>query len=144
MADGFAVAAHHRDSPLDETGFSFVNCTVRGTGTVFLGRAWGPFSRIIYSYTELDIDVRPQGWQDWGIPSRRKYEPSSSSSSSSSSYDTNLFKRKFTYAVRRLSGCTSAEDEEQRETAAKTGLKHSTLHKQCLSYILHSFKESNG
>ncbi|XP_057765487.1 pectinesterase QRT1 [Salvia miltiorrhiza] len=71
VGDGFAIAAHHRDSPLDQTGFSFLNCTVRGTGHVFLGRAWGTYSRIIYSYTDFDIDVRPQGWQDWGIPSRR-------------------------------------------------------------------------
>ncbi|KAH6778628.1 Pectin lyase-like superfamily protein [Perilla frutescens var. hirtella] len=71
VADGFAIAAHHRDSAADDTGFSFVNCTVRGTGDVFLGRAWGEYSRIIYAYTELDIQVRPQGWQDWGVPSRR-------------------------------------------------------------------------
>ncbi|KAG6405266.1 hypothetical protein SASPL_132853 [Salvia splendens] len=71
VADGFAIAAHHRDSPLIDTGFSFVNCTVTGTGDLFLGRAWGAYSRIIYSYTDFNITVRPEGWQDWGFPSRR-------------------------------------------------------------------------
>ncbi|KAK6149395.1 hypothetical protein DH2020_016920 [Rehmannia glutinosa] len=71
VGDGYAIAAQHRNSVVEETGFSFVNCTVTGTGTIYLGRAWGNYSRIIYSYTEFDIDVRPQGWDDWRIPSRR-------------------------------------------------------------------------
>ncbi|KAI3456827.1 hypothetical protein Pfo_013490 [Paulownia fortunei] len=71
VADGFAIAAQHRNSVADDTGFSFVNCTISGTGTIYLGRAWGNYSRIIYSYSEFDIDVRPEGWEDWRIPSRR-------------------------------------------------------------------------
>lgn len=73
VGEGFAIAAHHRDSSSEDTGFSFVNCTVTGTGDVFLGRAWGDYSRIVYVYTQFDLQVRPEGWQDWGIPSRRKY-----------------------------------------------------------------------
>ncbi|KAG8386033.1 hypothetical protein BUALT_Bualt03G0106900 [Buddleja alternifolia] len=72
VGDGFAVAAQHRNMADDDTGFSFVNCTVRGTGTIYLGRAWGNYSRIIYSYSDFDIDVRPKGWDDWRIPSRHK------------------------------------------------------------------------
>lgn len=74
MGDGYAIAAHHRNSADEETGFSFVNCTISGTGKVYLGRAWGNYSRIIYSYSEIDIAVRPGGWNDWRIPSRQKYE----------------------------------------------------------------------
>ncbi|EYU27429.1 hypothetical protein ABFS82_13G159300 [Erythranthe guttata] len=69
--EGFAIAAHHRNSADEETGFSFVNCTVSGTGYIYLGRAWGNYSRVIYSYTEFDVNVRPQGWEDWNIPSRQ-------------------------------------------------------------------------
>ncbi|KAA8523561.1 hypothetical protein F0562_009984 [Nyssa sinensis] len=36
-----AIAAHHRDSVDDDTGFSFVNCKITGTGLVYLGRALG-------------------------------------------------------------------------------------------------------
>ncbi|PIN11403.1 Pectinesterase [Handroanthus impetiginosus] len=71
VADGFAVAAHHRNSVAEDTGFSFVNCTVKGTGNIYLGRAWGNYSRITYSYSVFDINVRPEGWEDWKIPSRR-------------------------------------------------------------------------
>ncbi|KAL6536651.1 hypothetical protein OROMI_026232 [Orobanche minor] len=71
VGDGYAVAAQHRNSPDDETGFSFVNCTVSGAGPVYLGRAWGNYSRIIYSLSEFDINIRPGGWEDWRIPSRQ-------------------------------------------------------------------------
>lgn len=26
----------------------------------------------IYAYSELDVDVKPQGWDDWGVASRQK------------------------------------------------------------------------
>ena len=69
-----AITAHHRDSQEDDTGFSFVNCTIYGTGTVYLGRAWGNYSRAIYSYCEIDNIIAPSGWSDWNQPSRQKYE----------------------------------------------------------------------
>ncbi|GFZ05334.1 pectin lyase-like superfamily protein [Actinidia rufa] len=69
-----AITAHHRDSQEDDTGFSFVNCTIYGTGTVYLGRAWGNYSRAIYSFCEIDNIIAPSGWSDWNQPSRQKYE----------------------------------------------------------------------
>ncbi|XP_043700397.1 pectinesterase QRT1-like [Telopea speciosissima] len=68
-----AIAAHHRDSAEDDSGFSFVNCTVNGTGnSVDLGRAWGKYARTVYSYCDLDINVSGQRWSDWGDESRRR------------------------------------------------------------------------
>ncbi|KAL5548612.1 hypothetical protein UlMin_003843 [Ulmus minor] len=67
-----AIAAHHRDFPSENTGFSFVNCVVRGTGDIYLGRAWGDYSRIIYSYCLFDKIITPSGWSDWNHPSRQK------------------------------------------------------------------------
>ncbi|XWS11340.1 hypothetical protein CRYUN_Cryun38cG0075500 [Craigia yunnanensis] len=67
-----AVAAHHRDSPYDNTGFSFVNCTINGTGKIYLGRAWGNYSRAIYSNCYLDNVIIPAGWSDWNYPFRQK------------------------------------------------------------------------
>ncbi|XP_073159067.1 pectinesterase QRT1-like [Henckelia pumila] len=72
IGDDFAIAAHHRKFLNEDTGFSFLNCTVDGTGSVYLGRAWGIYSRIIYSYCKFNIDIRPGGWENWGIPSRQK------------------------------------------------------------------------
>ncbi|XP_047337244.1 pectinesterase QRT1-like [Impatiens glandulifera] len=67
-----AIAAHHRDSPAEDTGFSFVNCKIYGTGTILLGRAWGNYSRTIFSYCEIDNNISPSGWSDWNDPSRQK------------------------------------------------------------------------
>ncbi|KAK8648674.1 hypothetical protein V6N13_129422 [Hibiscus sabdariffa] len=68
-----AIAAHHRDSPNDDTGFSFVNCKINGTGRIYLGRAWGNYSRAIYSNCYFDNIINPAGWTDWNDPSRDKY-----------------------------------------------------------------------
>ncbi|XP_073221162.1 pectinesterase QRT1 [Cicer arietinum] len=67
-----AIAAHHRDSPLQDTGFSFVGCSIRGTGSVYLGRAWGDYSRIIYSKCNMDNIISPDGWSEWNHPEREK------------------------------------------------------------------------
>ncbi|KAI3873508.1 hypothetical protein MKW92_052304 [Papaver armeniacum] len=66
-----AIAAHHRNSADEDSGFSFVNCKVNGTGSILLGRAWGKYSRAIYSYCDFDGIIAPTGWSDWGDSSRR-------------------------------------------------------------------------
>ncbi|KAL3637519.1 hypothetical protein CASFOL_018687 [Castilleja foliolosa] len=65
-----AIAAHGRGSANDNTGYSFVNCTVTGNGPVYLGRAWGDYSRVIYSYSEFDVDIYPEGWSDFGYTTK--------------------------------------------------------------------------
>jgi hypothetical protein len=58
---------------LQDTGFSFVNCKVTGSGALYLGRAWGPFSRVIFAYTYMDNIIIPKGWYNWGDPNREMY-----------------------------------------------------------------------
>ncbi|KAJ8436341.1 hypothetical protein Cgig2_005265 [Carnegiea gigantea] len=60
-----SIAAQDRTSPDEKTGFSFVNCRVTGTGPVYVGRAMGQYSRIVYSYTYFDDLVAHGGWDDW-------------------------------------------------------------------------------
>ncbi|KAK7299938.1 hypothetical protein RJT34_10768 [Clitoria ternatea] len=67
-----AIAAHHRNKPTDDSGFSFVGCTIRGTGNVYLGRAWGDYSRIIYSNCNMDGIIIPAAWSEWNHPNRKK------------------------------------------------------------------------
>ncbi|KAK4777898.1 hypothetical protein SAY87_018085 [Trapa incisa] len=67
-----AVAAHRRSSPDENTGFSFVRCTVTGTGSIFLGRAWGNYSLTVYSYCYFHNIITPAGWRDWNLPYRQK------------------------------------------------------------------------
>ncbi|KAK4355182.1 hypothetical protein RND71_024153 [Anisodus tanguticus] len=74
VAKGYgAIAAQHRNSANQDTGFSFVNCKISGSGRVFLGRAWGEYSRVIYSKCDIDGIIDPKGWTDWNQPSRRQH-----------------------------------------------------------------------
>ncbi|KAF3335037.1 putative pectinesterase 53 isoform X2 [Carex littledalei] len=65
-----ALTAQNRMSMLDDTGFSFVNCKVTGSGALYLGRAWGTFSRVVFAYTYMDNIIIPRGWYNWGDPNR--------------------------------------------------------------------------
>ncbi|ONK68484.1 uncharacterized protein A4U43_C05F12210 [Asparagus officinalis] len=65
-----ALTAQNRMSMLEDTGFSFVNCKVTGSGALYLGRAWGMFSRVIFAYTYMDNIIIPTGWYNWGDPNR--------------------------------------------------------------------------
>jgi pectinesterase len=68
-----ALTAQNRQSLLEETGFSFVNCKVTGSGALYLGRAWGTFSRVVFAYTYMDKIITPRGWFDWGDKNREMY-----------------------------------------------------------------------
>ncbi|XXG57345.1 hypothetical protein AAC387_Pa03g4523 [Persea americana] len=65
-----ALTAQNRNNLLEDTGFSFVNCKVTGSGALYLGRAWGTFSRVVFAYTYMDNIIIPTGWHNWGDPSR--------------------------------------------------------------------------
>ncbi|CAN6579458.1 unnamed protein product [Malus baccata var. baccata] len=60
-----SIAAHYRNSPDDKSGFAFLNCRVTGTGPLYVGRAMGKYSRIVYSYTYFDDVVAHGAWDDW-------------------------------------------------------------------------------
>lgn len=65
-----SITAQNRDDPNDGSGFVFVECSIDGTGEVFLGRAWGAYSRVVFMYTYMSAIIVPEGWYDWGNPSR--------------------------------------------------------------------------
>eukprot|EP01018_Ginkgo_biloba_P024847 Gb_27225 [translate_table: standard] len=60
-----SVAAQDRHLPSEKTGFAFVQCRVTGTGPIYIGRAMGQYSRIVYAYTYFDDIVAREGWDDW-------------------------------------------------------------------------------
>ncbi|KAG0479740.1 hypothetical protein HPP92_010598 [Vanilla planifolia] len=62
-----SVTAQKRSIATMESGFSFINGSVTGSGLVYLGRAWGDHSRVVFSYTYMDRVVIPQGWNSWHI-----------------------------------------------------------------------------
>lgn len=65
-----SVTAQKRTNSSMSSGFSFKECRVTGSGLVYLGRAWGDYSRVVFSFTFMDKLVLPQGWSDWGDPQR--------------------------------------------------------------------------
>ncbi|CBI34119.3 hypothetical protein VitviT2T_004276 [Vitis vinifera] len=65
-----AITAHGRTSMDENTGYAFVACTVGGTGRVWLGRAWRPFSRVVFAYTSLSDIIASEGWNDFNDPTR--------------------------------------------------------------------------
>ncbi|KAJ7559439.1 hypothetical protein O6H91_04G085300 [Diphasiastrum complanatum] len=67
-----SLTAQKRGSGGEDTGFSFVNCKITGSGTLYLGRAWGPYSRVVYSFTYMDNIITPGGWNDFGVANRQE------------------------------------------------------------------------
>lgn len=59
------ITAQGRESAADSSGFIFKQCNVTGAGQVFLGRAYRPYSRVIFEDTTLDSVVAPEGWDAW-------------------------------------------------------------------------------
>lgn len=68
-----AVTAHGRNSKEEDSGFAFVNCSLGGSGRIWLGRAWRPFSTVIFSNTYITDIVAPEGWNDFNDPTRDQY-----------------------------------------------------------------------
>ncbi|GMI76262.1 hypothetical protein like AT1G05310 [Hibiscus trionum] len=65
-----AVTAHGRASADENSGFAFVNCSVGGTGRIWLGRAWRPFSRVVFAFTYMADIIAPEGWNNFKDPTR--------------------------------------------------------------------------
>ncbi|XP_022769001.1 putative pectinesterase 11 [Durio zibethinus] len=69
-ADG-AITAQRRESPSEDTGFTFLGCKITGVRTAVLGRPWGAYSRVVFALTYMSNVILPQGWDDWGDSSKQ-------------------------------------------------------------------------
>lgn len=59
------VTAQGRESASEATGFVFRRGMVTGTGQAYLGRAYRPYSRVIFIATWFSSIVTPAGWNEW-------------------------------------------------------------------------------
>ncbi|KAK7278021.1 hypothetical protein RJT34_23042 [Clitoria ternatea] len=71
-ASGF-ITAQGRQSEKEESGFVFRDGSVFGNGESLLGRAYGPYSRVIFYGTNLGSVVAPKGWDAWHYANREDY-----------------------------------------------------------------------
>ncbi|KAK7371980.1 hypothetical protein VNO80_05347 [Phaseolus coccineus] len=60
------VTAQSRGSENEQSGFVFRTGCVIGNGKVNLGRAYGPYSRVIFFGTYFSSVISPEGWDAWG------------------------------------------------------------------------------
>ncbi|KAE8732389.1 putative pectinesterase 11 [Hibiscus syriacus] len=61
-----AITAQRRQSPSEETGFTFPGSKMTGERTAILGRPWGSYSRVVFALTYISNVILPRGWDDWG------------------------------------------------------------------------------
>jgi PelA/Pel-15E family pectate lyase len=69
------VTAHMRFGDDEPTGFVFHNCRLTSpirSQTVFLGRPWRPFARVVFINTEMGQHISADGWDNWRDPTREK------------------------------------------------------------------------
>lgn len=72
MANSGSVTAQNRLSSSQDTGFVFFQCSIGGSGSIYLGRAWGIYSRVIFYQCNIANMITPVGWFNWGDPKREK------------------------------------------------------------------------
>lgn len=65
VAKGLGViTANGREKATQKSGFTFVHCTIVGTGDIYLGRAWKESPRVIFAYTYMGTLINSEGWSD--------------------------------------------------------------------------------
>ncbi|KAL8481342.1 hypothetical protein ACS0TY_027743 [Phlomoides rotata] len=67
-----SIAASHRQGHDESSGLVFVKGKVYGVGDVYLGRAKGTHSRVLFANTYLSTSVISHGWTNWSFPGTTK------------------------------------------------------------------------
>ena len=71
--DGY-ITAPMRFAANERSGFVFHKCRLTSNNTkngIYLGRPWRDYGRTVFLNTQMDADIRPEGWHHWE-PHREK------------------------------------------------------------------------
>jgi pectinesterase len=69
------VTAHARLAPDTPTGYVFRDCELTGAtppASVYLGRPWRPYARVVFINCRQGPHIRPEGWDNWRDPRNEK------------------------------------------------------------------------
>ncbi|XWS42323.1 hypothetical protein CRYUN_Cryun16bG0004600 [Craigia yunnanensis] len=64
------LTAQRRESSDDASGFVFKGGKISGSLKIYLGGAYGPYSRVIFQETVMEAEVIPKGWDAWRYPGK--------------------------------------------------------------------------
>ncbi|KAE8669644.1 putative pectinesterase 67 [Hibiscus syriacus] len=60
-----SITAQNRANHEENSGFVFLKGKVYGIGYVYLGRAKGKYSTVVFAHMYLSKTIVPEGWTDW-------------------------------------------------------------------------------
>lgn len=76
VAKGMGViTAQARENVSDDSGFTFVHCSIKGTGDTYLGRAWKERPRVVFAYTYMGTLINSRGWSNAMHPDHEDERP---------------------------------------------------------------------
>ena len=70
---GYLTAASTADTI--KYGYVFNRCTIKGdapANSFYLGRPWRPYAKTAFLSCELPVQIKPEGWNNWGKESNEK------------------------------------------------------------------------
>ncbi|MBA0694660.1 hypothetical protein Goari_004936, partial [Gossypium aridum] len=74
--DAFLVA-QQRESLSEDTSFTFLGYKIIRIRSALLGRPWDAYFKVIFALSYMSNVILPQGWDDWGDTSKRRYRQKS-------------------------------------------------------------------
>ncbi|MFQ6643831.1 hypothetical protein Gotur_017870, partial [Gossypium turneri] len=71
------IAAQERESLSEDTSFTFLGYKIIRVRSALLGRTWAAYFKVIFALSYMSNVILPQGWDDWGDTSKRRYRQKS-------------------------------------------------------------------
>ena len=65
--NGGTITAQKRSASSETTGFVLNSDIIDGAiaNSIYLGRPWGPYARVVVMNSQINSDITPDGWRNW-------------------------------------------------------------------------------